>query len=125
MQKSIWIVSIILLLPLTVSAALIKAPSIDKYSLIESISTFEQTPSDVKEDMKDILASSTDQDTNSTQIKDLECDYVGKSKLVLCKTDIIAEEVKLEATSESKHLYHIESVHFMNSYEPLRVTIVK
>ena len=123
MKNTILITIAFLSIPLSSFAELIKVPQIDKYSVIESISTFEDTPEDIREDMQEILDNSHNQESGDLQVEDLSCEFVGKSKLALCQTSIAIDKTSLEAEINVDKSYNIESVHFMNSYEPLRVTI--
>ena len=123
MKSKLLIIISVLGISLSSFADLVKVPQVDKYSVIESISTFEDTPEHIREDMNEILDSSNNQEKGDLLVENLSCEFVGESKLALCQTSIGVEKNSVEESLIINQPYKIESVHFMNSYEPLRVTI--
>lgn len=101
----------------------IELSSVEMQKLLENISNDSKTSSEVKADLKLILNGGTEGETIHAEVLGQKCKVVGRSMLVLCKTQIGVESDTEDEDSGFDSVYELETVHMLRSMSIVRVSM--
>ena len=102
----------------------IELNSVEIQKLLENISKDSKTTNEVKADMKHILNGGTEGETTRVAVINQKCKVVGRSMLVLCKTQIGVESDTEDGDSGFDSVYELETVHMLRSMSLVRVSMI-